>query len=181
MLLYATGLRISEALNLNLDDVDLNDRVLYVRRSKFYKTRLVPIGTDLTQVLREYAQRRHKRSRLDPDAPFLLTSRGERVLRAGAEQAFRWMRSQAEVRRQDQDGGRYQPRLHDLRHTAAVTRLVSWYREGVDVQRLLPQLATYLGHVHISGTQCYLSMTPELLQQASGRFEQFFLGETSHA
>jgi integrase/recombinase XerD len=125
LLLYATGLRISEALNLNLADVDLNDRVLYVRRSKFYKTRLVPIGTDLTQVLREYAQRRYKRSPLVPDAPFLLTSRGERVLRAGAEQAFRRMRSQAKVRRED--GGRYQPRLHDLRHTAAVTRLVSWY------------------------------------------------------
>lgn len=179
LLLYATGLRISEALNLNLADVDLNDRILYVRRSKFYKTRLVPIGIDLTEILLEYAQRRYKCSPLDPDSPFLLTSQGKRVLRAGAEQAFGWIRSQAKVRRQD--GARYQPRLHDLRHTAAVARLVSWYREGVDVQRLLPQLATYLGHVHISGTQCYLSMTPELLHQASGRFEQFFLGETSHA
>mgnify|MGYP000906923596 FL=1 len=179
LLLYAAGLRISEALNLNLADVDLIDRVLYIRRSKFYKTRLVPIGADLTMVLREYTQQRYKRSPLDPEAPFLLTSSGKRILRAGAEQAFCWMRSQAKVHRHD--GGRYQPRLHDLRHTAAVTRLVSWYREGVDVQRLLPNLATYLGHVHISGTQCYLSMTPELLQQASGRFEQFALGESSHA
>lgn len=179
LLLYAAGLRISEALNLNLADVDLTDRVLYIRRSKFYKTRLVPIGTDLTKVLREYTQRRYKRSPLDPDAPFLLTSSGKRVLRAGAEQAFSWMRSQAKVHRHD--GERYQPRLHDLRHTAAVTRLVRWYREGVDVQYLLPQLATYLGHVHISGTQCYLSMTPELLQQASARFEQFAFGEASHA
>jgi site-specific recombinase XerD len=179
LLLYAAGLRISEALNLNLADVDLMDSVLYIRRSKFYKTRLVPIGADLTKVLREYTQQRHKRSPLDPEAPFLLTSSGKRILRAGAEQAFCWMRSQAKVHRHD--GGRYQPRLHDLRHTAAVTRLVSWYREGVDVQRLLPNLATYLGHVHISGTQCYLSMTPELLQQASGRFEQFVLRESSHA
>jgi site-specific recombinase XerD len=179
LLLYATGLRISEALNLNLADVDLDDRVLHVRGSKFYKTRLVPIGTDLMQVLREHAQQRCKRSPLDPDAPFLLTSRGERVSRPGAEQAFSQMRSQAKVCRDD--GGRYQPRLHDLRHTTAVTRLVRWYRDGVDVQRMLPQLATYLGHVHISGTQCYLSMTPELLQQASARFEQFFLEETSHA
>jgi site-specific recombinase XerD len=179
LLLYAAGLRISEALNLNLADVDLIDRVLYIRRSKFYKTRLVHIGTDLTKVLREYTQQRYKRSPLDPEAPFLVTSSGKRILRAGAEQAFGWMRSQAKVHRHD--GGRYQPRLHDLRHTAAVTRLVSWYREGVDVQRLLPHLATYLGHVHISGTQCYLSMTPELLQQACGRFEQFVLGESSHA
>ncbi len=179
LLLYATGLRISEALNLNLADVDLNDRVLYVRGSKFYKTRLVPIGTDLTRVLREHAKGRYRRSPLDPGAPFLLTSRGERISRAGAEQAFGQMRSQAKVYRHD--GARYQPRLHDLRHTAAVMRLVRWYRDGVDVQRMLPQLATYLGHVHLSGTQCYLSMTPELLQHASARFEKFFLGEISHA
>lgn len=178
LLLYATGLRISEALNLNLADVDLDARVLHVRGSKFYKTRLVPMGADLTQVMGEYARRRLKRPPLDSDAPFLLTSLGKRILRAAAEQAFHHIRSQAKVRRDD--GGRYQPRLHDLRHTAAVTRLVRWYREGVDVQRLLPQLATYLGHVHISGTQCYLTMTSELLQLASARFEEFFLKETRY-
>jgi len=178
-LLYATGLRISEALNLNLADVDLDDSVLYIRESKFYKTRLVPTGKDLTQVLREYAQLRYKRSPVDPDTPFLLTARGKRVSRAGAEEAFKQMRAQAMVHRDD--GARYQPRLHDLRHTAAVTRLVRWYREGVNVQRLLPQLATYLGHVHITGTQRYLSMTPELLQQASVRFEQFVFEEADHA
>ncbi len=63
-----------------------------------------------------------------------------------------------------------------MRHTYAVTRLVRWYREGADVQRLLPQLATYLGHVHIAGTQHYLTMTPELLQQVSLRFERYALG-----
>jgi integrase/recombinase XerD len=178
LLLYATGLRISEALNLNLADVDLDDSMLHVRESKFYKTRLVPIGKDLTQVLREYAQLRHKRLPLDPDAPFLLTARGKRVSRGGAEAAFKQMRAQAMVRRHD--GAHYQPRLHDLRHTAAVTRVVRWYREGADVQRLLPRLATYLGHVHITGTQRYLSMTPELLQQASVRFEQFVFEETGH-
>jgi site-specific recombinase XerD len=179
LLLYATGLRISEALNLNLADVDLNERVLQIRETKFYKTRLVPTGTDLTQVLREYALQRFSRSPVDPDAPFLLTRRGQRVSRAGAEEAFKQMRERAEVRRSD--GARYQPRLHDLRHAFALTRLVRWYREGADVQRLLPQLATYLGHVHITGTQRYLSMTPELLQQASLRFERFFFGGTDHA
>jgi site-specific recombinase XerD len=140
LLLYATGLRISEALHLNLADVDLNERVLQVRETKFYKTRLVPIGTDLTQVLREYALQRFKRPPLDPAAPFLLTRRGQRVSRAGAEDAFKQLREQAEVQRVD--GARYQPRLQDLRHAFAVTRLVRWYREGADVQRLLPQLAT---------------------------------------
>jgi site-specific recombinase XerD len=66
--------------------------------------------------------------------------------------------------------------LHDLRHAAAVHRLVAWYRQGADVQRLLPQLATYLGHVHIAGTQRYLTLTPELLHEASQRFEQYARG-----
>ena len=79
------------------------------------------------------------------------------------------------------DGARYQPRLHDLRHSFAQERLVRWYREGADVQRLLPQLATYLGHVHISGTQRYLTMTPELLRQASLRFERYALRGDDHA
>jgi integrase len=178
LLLYATGLRIGEALNLSLADVDLDDSMLHVREAKFYKTRLVPIGKDLTQVLREYAQFRYRRLPLDRDAPFFLTARGMRVSRAGAEAAFKQMRAQAKVYRHD--GARYQPRLHDLRHTAAVTRVVNWYREGADVQRLLPQLATYLGHVNIAGTQRYLSMTPELLRQASARFEQFVFEEPGH-
>jgi integrase/recombinase XerD len=72
-------------------------------------------------------------------------------------------------------------RSRNNRHSFAVTRLVSWYREGADVQRLLPQLATYLGHVHITGTQHYLTMTPELLRQASLRFERFASGGNSHA
>jgi integrase/recombinase XerD len=73
------------------------------------------------------------------------------------------------------------PGPHALRHTAAVMLPVRWHREGVDVQRLLPQLATYLGHVQITGTQRYLSMTRALLQQASARFEQFVSGEADHA
>lgn len=179
LLLYAAGLRISEALKLDLADVDLEARLLHIRETKFYKTRLVPTGADLTQVLREYAMLRCKRSPVDPDAPFLLTRQGKRPSRAGAEEAFKQIREQAGVRRVD--GARYQPRLHDLRHAFAVTRLVRWYREGADVQRLLPQLATYLGHVHITGTQRYLTMTPELLRQASLRFERFAFGGADHA
>jgi site-specific recombinase XerD len=179
LLLYASGLRISEALNLNLADVDLEKSLLHIRETKFYKTRLVPTGADLTQVLREYALLRCKRSPIGPDAPFLLTRRGKRPSRAGAEEAFKQIREQAGVRRVD--GAHYQPRLHDLRHAFAQARLVRWYREGADVQRLLPQLATYLGHVHIAGTQRYLTMTPELLQQASLRFERFAFVGADHA
>ena len=81
------------------------------------------------------------------------------------------LRRRAEIRRECT--ARYQPRIHDIRHTAAVHRVIAWYRAGMDVQRLLPQLATYLGHVKIDYTQRYLSMTPELLHEASLRFERY--------
>ena len=96
---------------------------------------------------------------------------GARVRRQTAETCFRRVREQAGIRRAD--GASYQPRLHDLRHTFAVHRLTSWYRQGADVQKLLPQLSVYLGHAHLVSTQVYLSMTPELLAEASGRFERY--------
>lgn len=179
LLLYGTGLRISEALGLDVADVDLDAGILQIRETKFYKTRLVPTGPDLTKVLAVYAAQRNKHLLATPDAPFLLTRRGKRPSRAAAEEVFKHLRNVAQVRRDD--GCRYQPRLHDFRHTFAVTRLIRWYRDGADVQRLLPQLATYLGHVHIGGTQCYLSMTPELLRHASVRFERYAMGGDDHA
>ena len=109
-----------------------------------------------------------------PDAALFLTRNGSPLERHTAENVFRRLRARAGVLRLD--SGRYQPRLHDLRHAAAVHRLISWYRQGADVQRLLPQLATYLGHVHIAATQRYLTMTPELLHEASRRFERYACG-----
>lgn len=175
LLLYGAGLRISEAISLDLADVDLDARLLCIRESKFYKSRLVPTGPDLTGVLAQYAAERNQRPPTDSRAPFLLTQRGQRLSRAGAEYAFKQLRDRAQVHRED--SARYQPRLHDLRHSHAVARLVSWYREGADVQHLLPQLATYLGHVNIAATQHYLTMTPELLRQASLRFEHYARGD----
>ena len=77
----------------------------------------------------------------------------------------------------DKDDGRQSPCFHSLRHTAAVHRLESWYRQGADVQRLLPALSTWLGRAHLDGTQVYLTMTPELLHQASVRFERYVEGQ----
>jgi integrase/recombinase XerD len=91
------------------------------------------------------------------------------------EYAFRRLRRYAGIHRDD--GARYQPRLHDMRHCFAINRLTAWYQQGADVQKLLPQLATYLGHVSIAATQVYLTMTPELLQEASVRFEQYAFPE----
>jgi site-specific recombinase XerD len=172
LLLYGAGLRISEALRLTPEDVDLTKNLLTVRESKFYRTRLVPIGIRLTGELAAYAKQRNEwaisRSVVES---FFVTRHGGPVIRSLAERSFCRLRDLANVLRHD--GARYQPRLHDLRHTFAVHRLVAWYREGADVQRLLPQLSTYLGHVHVSATQRYLTMTPDLLNQASQRFEQY--------
>lgn len=179
LLLYGAGLRVGEALALTLADVDLIARVLTIRQSKFYKTRLVPIGPRLTAVLTAYADDRHRQDHSnDPASPFFVTRTGDTVTRGMAERAFVNLRNIASISRQD--GARYQPRLHDLRHAMAVHRLVDWYREGADVQRLLPQLATYLGHVDVAATQRYLTMTPELLRQASRRFEGYAKPEVCH-
>jgi integrase/recombinase XerD len=177
LVLYGAGLRISEALALTVADVDLDAQILCIRESKFYKTRVVPIGDDLLRILRPYTARRGLQH-VEPSSPFFVSRSGTAVTRQNAEMAFCRLRVRADVVCEAADA-RHQPRLHDLRHTFAVHRLVSWYRDGADVQRLLPKLATYLGHVHIAGTQRYLTLTPELLHQANLRFERYAM-EPSH-
>lgn len=172
LLLYGAGLRISEALKLETADVDLPGCVLCVRQSKFFKTRLVPIGPKLAGVLRDYERKRPGLN--GADDCFFRTDRGLPVNRSTMERVFARLRLAAKVKRTD--GGRYQPRLHDLRHAAAVHRLVAWYREGADLQSLLVQLSAYLGHVDLAATQKYLTLTPELRQQASARFARYALG-----
>jgi site-specific recombinase XerD len=172
VLLYGAGLRISEALSLKLQDVDLADSLLTIHESKFYKTRLVPIGSRLTNALIAYTKERRRSGHQSSTADtFFVTRTRETVKLLTAERAFGHIRKVADVYRND--GARYQPRLHDLRHTFAVHRLVAWYRQGADVQRLLPLLSTYLGHIHIAATQQYLTMTSDLLREASIRFENY--------
>jgi len=179
LLLYGAGLRVSEALALTLQDVDLQEAVLVIRSTKFFKTRLVPLGSELNCVMKEYAEQRKEEGHSQSgDASFFVTRLGTRVPIYLVERGFRRLRAQAGVRRED--GARYQPRLHDLRHAAAVHRLTAWYQEGKDVQRLLPLLSTYLGHVDLVSTQLYLTTTPELLHEASKRFGKYVFGEGGH-
>jgi site-specific recombinase XerD len=179
LLLYGAGLRDGEAVSLNLEDVDLQEALLTIRDTKFYKTRLVPLATELNDVMAAYAKQRKKAGHSQGgDAPFFVTRLGTRVPQHLLQRNFRRLRAQAGIRRQD--GARYQPRLHDLRHAAAVHRLIEWYREGKNVNRLLALLSTYLGHVEIASTQLYLTMTPELLHEASKRFAKYVFGEDSH-
>ena len=170
LLLYGAGLRVREAIALNRADVDLDESLLTIRLTKFFKTRLAPFGPKLHQVLLRYADGRGVPAAGD-DAPFFATRKGARVNQCTLEGIFRRVCEHAGIRRSD--GARYQPRLHDLRHAFAVHRLTSWYRQGLDVQKLLPHLSVYMGHVHLAATQVYLSMTPELLHEASTRFERY--------
>ena len=179
LLLYGAGLRIGEAVALTLDDVDLSTAVITICDTKFHKTRLVPIGRQLNEAMAHYAAHRKASGHSQmADAPFFVVRRGARLSVQIVEQAFTRLRTYVGIRRAD--GARYQPRLHDLRHSFAVRRLTSWYQQGADVQQLLPHLATYLGHVSIAATQVYLTMTPELLHAASVRFEQYALQEVHH-
>jgi|SRR5271157_810524 len=180
LLIYGTGLRCSEAIGLNHADVNLKECVLIIRATKFNKQRLVPFSRKLGEALSQYAGDRGigSRTTYHGDNPFFTTRQDIRVVRDTLERNFRVLCNHAGIRRTD--GAKLQPRLHDLRHTFAVHRLTEWYREGADVQKLLPQLSVYLGHVRIECTQVYLSMTPELLRQASNRFERYFMEGRAH-
>jgi len=172
LVLYGAGLRLSEALGLTTDDVDLSASTLVVQNTKFFKTRLLPIGPKLCSALGLYAESRLALLNRHPSAnTFFLRRHGTAISGQAAERYFRMVRSHVGLRRWD--GVYFQPRLHDLRHTFAVHRLVAWYRRGADVQLLLPKLSTYLGHVGLAETQHYLTMTPDLLREASRRFETY--------
>jgi integrase/recombinase XerD len=179
LLLYSTGVRIGEALSLTLADVDLANCVLTIRNAKFFKSRWVPIGPRLTEKLIAYAQqRRHLPLPQGEQSTFFASVLGSALRYQDVNVHFQKIRQKAGLQRDH--GARFAPRIHDLRHAAAVHRVYAWYRAGANVQKLLPQLATYLGHRDVGSTQRYLTMTPELLQEASKRFEAYAQLEAYH-
>jgi integrase/recombinase XerD len=174
-LLAVTGLRISEALDLELKDVDLDQGVLTIRSAKFGRSRLVPVHPTTRTVLIEYLQRR--RHFLGPRrSDFVFVSnRGTRLDGGRVRRAFYTLSRQTGLRA---PGSRNGPRLHDFRHRFAVQILTRWYESGEDPARRLPELSTYLGHVYVAGTYWYLSNSPELMAQAMRRLERRW-GESS--
>jgi integrase/recombinase XerD len=172
LLLYGAALRRGEARRLKIEDVDVSQSLIYVRGTKFFKTRIVPLSVSLNTVIAAFiARRRYQHLKRHS----LFSKRdGTDLTDSAISAAFQRLRTIAGIQR---DGGaRNQPRMHDLRHSAAVHRVTAWYRSGADLNDLLPKLATYLGHRDLSGTQRYLTMTQELLGEASRRFEAFAQG-----
>jgi site-specific recombinase XerD len=170
--LYGLGLRVGEACRLCIQDVDLERRLLVIRKTKFYKSRLVPFGPKIEALLTE--QVRQRRAMLPgavrDEAP-LFCLRGGRPIHPGTvSQTFHALVPQLGLEIAPDISA---PRLHDLRHAFAVGTLARWYRLGLDPQTRLLALSTFMGHVDISSTAVYLRITPELLDQASRRFEAF--------
>jgi integrase len=167
-LLYCSGLRVSEALALTIGDVDLTSAVVTVRDSKFHKSRAVPLHPDGVGALQRYRHDRdQRRHRTEADAPFFINQRGVGCSYSSTVGTFLGIARRAGLRGPPGTRG---PRIHDLRHTFAVHRLLDWYRDGGDVQLRLPLLSTYMGHVSLVSTQVYLEITAELLAEAARRF-----------
>ncbi|MBM4092465.1 MAG: integrase [Planctomycetes bacterium] len=169
-LLACTGLRHREARRLTRDDVDFKSRLLRIRETKFRKSRLVPLHDSTLTALASYARVRDEFPSSARTDAFFVTLRGTPLSTSAAHWAFSRVREQ--LTWQDIGEGR-RPRIHDFRHTFACRRLREWYEQGVDVNHAIVGLATYLGHADVNDTYWYLSATPELLELAGSRFEQF--------
>jgi integrase len=173
VILYTTGLRRGELVRLTLGDYDRTDQVFHVRRTKFDKSRLVPLSADTVKELDRYLDaRRRAGAPCQEDAPLLLHNHSgpfRGYTDGGIGQLLRKVIQASGIRT---SRGR-PPRIHDLRFTFAVQALSRWYRAGVDVQARLPALATYLGHVSVVSTQYYLTFFPATAEAASERFHAY--------
>ena len=169
-LLSVTGLRLGEARNLELQDVDLNAAVLTIRGTKFGKSRLVPLHVSTCEVLADYIARRQRHWAARPVSSYLFVSEwGNRLDSGEIHRTFYALSRQIGLRGVADSHG---PRLHDMRHRFATNTLVNWYRSNQDPERRLPILSAYLGHVHVADTQWYLSGSPELMREAMRRLER---------
>lgn len=168
-LLASTGLRPGEALALDEPDVDLDNSILSIRQTKFGKSRFVPVESSTRDALAKYAQRRNELCQSRQTNAFLVADNGKRLDGWNARSTFARISCAAGLRAAVA-GKRVGtgPRLYDFRHSFTTRKLIEWYRAGVDVERELPQLATYLGHVDIGHTYWYIQAVPELLELATG-------------
>lgn len=171
-LLASTGLRPQEALALNKADVDLETGILAIRQTKFGKSRFVPVDDSTRRALARYAKQRDRLDRRRTTESFLVSERGQRLAPCSTRRTFATLSCAIGLRKSARKtrSGRG-PRLQDFRHSFVTRRLINWYRAGIDVERELPKLSTYLGHVDPVHTYWYIQAVPELLQLAAERLD----------
>jgi len=173
-LMASTGMRVSEALNLRDDDVDLKHGMLTIRQTKFAKSRQLPLHPSTVTALKHYRRQRARYVTSTDDSPFLISSRGQGLGQPlGGRQAHRIFNALRDSMGWENRGAHEAPRLHDLRHTFAVRRMLLWYADGTDIDRMMLALSTYMGHTKIVYTYWYLTAVPELMALAGGKFERF--------
>ena len=166
-LLYGLGLRVGEVVRLTLGDTDFTRDLLFIRETKFCKSRIVPLGPNLALRLRRYVEQRHGSTAAAERPLFSFTKRG--CIHEGTiSQTFHGLLPKLQLHIPP---GVSPPRLHDLRHSFAVATLLRWYRQGIDPNCRLMHLSTFLGHVDPNSTAVYLTITEELLHQAAQRFQ----------
>jgi integrase/recombinase XerD len=170
---YCAGLRLGEIVHLNVGDVHLGDETIEIRDTKFFKSRRLPLAPSTMSALRHYLMTRRQAGAPDEPSSGLFwhpKTSGRYSGRYSYVTAGKLLRSVLRTAGLKPMKGRTGPRIHDLRHAFVVNRMLAWYREGINPQPRLPYLATYLGHKDINSTLIYLTITQELLQQASERF-----------
>lgn len=172
VLAYCAGLRIGELARLNVGDVDLEERAIEIRETKFFKSRRLPLSNDAASTLRSYLVARAKAGASTESAAGLFWHQQPpgRYSIVVAGQLLAKVLRRAGIKPERRKIG---PRVHDIRHTFVCHRMLTWYREGVNPESFLPHLATYLGHKDINSTLVYLTITPELMQHASERFRRY--------
>jgi integrase len=173
-LIACTGLRISEALGLRDADVDLRAATLTIRRGKFGKSRPVPLHPSTVAALVRYRNQRARHIQSTPEAPFFVSTRGRLLGQALSDRQVHRIFEHLRGKLGWVDRGAHgAPRIHDLRHSFAVRRLVLWHEQGEDMHQGMLALSTYLGHAKVSNTYWYLTGVPELMNLAGKRFEHF--------
>lgn len=174
-LIASTGMRISEALALRNEDVNLKYGMLAIHQTKFGKSRQVPLHPSTVAALRRYLWMRNLVGNFEQEeAPLFIATRGRRLgLPMDSHQVNRVFVTLREQLGWRNRGAHHAPRIHDLRHTFVVRRILLWMAQGVDIDQAMLSLSTYVGHAHVTNTYWYLSAVPELMALAAGRFEAY--------
>lgn len=169
-LLASTGMRVGEALKLDNTDIDFVQQIIYIRETKFHKSRILPIQESVITALKNYINFRDRYRPSFQSTRFFLSEKGGNLPYSTIQWNFKQIRKCLLTKKK---WNRRPPRLYDLRHTFACNRLLKWYKNGINTDQAIPALSTYLGHIKLSDTYWYLTGTPELFSIVAEHFEKF--------